>query len=240
MSYLLILILLVVIGWIFFREKSKVVETNLMQRPQPANGDIRHPLFFIDGHKLSPYKFGELVVKLSIKSSTQTIKELLSSAQEIGYASDDCIYARIAMRPRLAQLLVMASHIAVYYVFAQLILRQPRSIMSEMYQGIVDDISKWLPDSEMMEHFELQMRTYSEMLFADLQVGRNDLGFNTNGPIAHAVVDLLGVSYSTFDDFKDRSALILSPLECYLIGTHIDASLKGLLDALQKMKVSVS
>jgi len=194
-------------------------------------------IFIFGELKLSPHKYGEGAVIMSTQSATELIKTILNNVGE--RPAGDSIYTRMKSRPRLAQLQVMAVHIATYYVYALAVLQVPRSVLADVYRGITDDIGSWLSDPAMADWMESLVRTYSQVLFSEIQSPAEDIGDSMSfGTTAQLAVEQIKESYAQCEEFKDKKPLEVMAIDVVLMQVTIKTSVLGLLKAFREMKVA--
>jgi hypothetical protein len=215
-----------------------------MRSTSPAQSSARgipksSAVFTLDGHKFSPGKYGEFAVQVS----TQSALGLLDTIQRYALESTagDSIFTRMSSRPRIAQLEIMAAHIAAYFVYVTILLDEKvaREGIVDIFKGIKNDIDSWLTEPELAEWFKLAVREYIRVLESEVQEDDYDVGFNVQfGPTAQRVVEQLQINYTQHYEFKAKQQLEIRLDDVMQLQRIVHISVFELLKTLKEKQLS--
>ncbi len=103
------------IGVLRARSEISEIESKKSSLQSASRNALNQGVFVFDKEKLTPRKYGEGAVVMSTQSATELLKTIFRNVGD--RAAGDNIFARMILRPRIAQLQITALHVAIYYVY---------------------------------------------------------------------------------------------------------------------------
>lgn len=188
--------------------------------------------------RFCPYDYGKDIVELCSRSSQDLVVYLISEGSKI--STGDSLFSRMKLRPRLAQIPLMALHIAHYYIDAELRLKFSANDLVDLYQGITESLRSDLPDKTIMDMVENAMQIFGASLYTELTEPPEDLGFNNPyGPTAELAFGVINDFYEKHNEFHGKQ-LNISSMDELLAMASIHVHNAALMTSIINSKLKVA